>query len=400
MELYYFDIREIRITVNEADHRMGSGNGDRLVRTKQQKIMEMLRSEIMEGRWSPGEQLPTRCKLEKRFGVSSITVQRALDRLSQQGFVFAEGRRGTFVSENPPHLSNYGLVFPWHAGDGHSWPRFWTAMEGQAGKFSSIRPDKRITSYYDALEASELSKRYHRLERAVRSHSLAGLIFCFTPTALRGSVLLSDPDLPRVGLLRGGAAVEGVLPIHLPEETFLDKALDHLADLGRQRVAMLTVPTVCASREATEHFRESAARRGMDTRPSWIQALSPSHPKWAHNYVQLLMDRKGTDRPDALIIANDNLVEHASAGLVAAGVRVPDELAVVAHCNFPWPTPSVLPVKRLGYDASELLDTCVTCLDAIRKGQTPSGDQRTVHARFEDERLSFSESPTRLSEAV
>jgi DNA-binding LacI/PurR family transcriptional regulator len=92
------------------------------------------------------------------------------------------------------------------------------------------------------------------------------------------------------------------------------------------------------------------------------------------------------ERPDGLIVADDNLVEHASAGIVDAMVRVPDDLEMVAHCNFPWPTPSVVKARRLGYDAREVVDACIRLLDRQRehRGQRMSQTQ-PIPARFEDE---------------
>ena len=51
------------------------------------------------------------------------------------------------------------------------------------------------------------------------------------------------------------------------------------------------------------------------------------------------------DRPDALVITDDNLVPAATAGVLAAGRRVPADLEVVAHANFPHVTPSAVPAS-------------------------------------------------------
>ena len=52
-----------------------------------------------------------------------------------------------------------------------------------------------------------------------------------------------------------------------------------------------------------------------------------------------------------------------------AGVQVPVELEVVAHTNFPWPTSNMLPVKRLGYDVRQTLNTCIDLIDGQRRGE-------------------------------
>jgi DNA-binding LacI/PurR family transcriptional regulator len=70
-----------------------------------------------------------------------------------------------------------------------------------------------------------------------------------------------------------------------------------------------------------------------------------------------------------LFIVDDNLAEGASSGLVMAGVSVPRDVEVVAHCNFPWLTPSVLPMQRIGFDTRQIMETAVNVIDMQRQDQ-------------------------------
>src|ERR1700684_2355165 len=78
---------------------------------KQSLISEHLRKEIIEGRIPPGRRLPPQGQLVDHLDVSGVTIQRALDRLSREGFICTRGRNGTFVTIHPPHLYSYGVVF-------------------------------------------------------------------------------------------------------------------------------------------------------------------------------------------------------------------------------------------------------------------------------------------------
>src|SRR6266849_4564392 len=101
---------------------------------RQQTIIQRLRKQIVESRFPPGSRLPTRNELEGKFKASLMTVQRALSFLESEGFVCSRGRNGTFVSDYPPHLYCYALVFPHHpAREGH-WVRFWTALSHEAAR--------------------------------------------------------------------------------------------------------------------------------------------------------------------------------------------------------------------------------------------------------------------------
>jgi GntR family transcriptional regulator len=62
------------------------------------QIVNVLESRIHSGRYPPGSRLGTEKELALEFGVSRITVQRALDALTRDGLIQRQRARGTFVS--------------------------------------------------------------------------------------------------------------------------------------------------------------------------------------------------------------------------------------------------------------------------------------------------------------
>ena len=59
------------------------------------KVEEVLASEIARGELKPGDRLPSEDELLVRFGVSRITVRRAVQNLIQRGMVEIRRGRGT-----------------------------------------------------------------------------------------------------------------------------------------------------------------------------------------------------------------------------------------------------------------------------------------------------------------
>src|SRR4051794_19274109 len=78
---------------------------------KHASVLARLRDVIVAGSAIPGSRLPTCRELSGEMRVSAMTVQRALDQLSDEGFIQTRGTRGTFVVERPPHLFRYGVIF-------------------------------------------------------------------------------------------------------------------------------------------------------------------------------------------------------------------------------------------------------------------------------------------------
>jgi DNA-binding GntR family transcriptional regulator len=61
------------------------------------QLANILRQSMAEGLLRPGDQLPSEAQIVERYGVSPMTVRRAINILVDQGFVLTEQGRGTFV---------------------------------------------------------------------------------------------------------------------------------------------------------------------------------------------------------------------------------------------------------------------------------------------------------------
>ncbi len=57
----------------------------------------MLRRQIADGVFRPGDQLPSEAQLVQRYGISPMTVRRSINLLADQGVVSTAQGRGTFV---------------------------------------------------------------------------------------------------------------------------------------------------------------------------------------------------------------------------------------------------------------------------------------------------------------
>ena len=361
---------------------------------RQDEILSALRDRIVSGALASGERLPTRLEIEKQFGASPVTVQRALQRLKAEGFVTASRGDGTYVAQRLPHLTRYALVFPEHPAHEGSWNRFWTTLSDEAKKIEALRGIE-IALFY-GIDGREDEPDFQRLLGEAATHRLAGVICAHNVGTLSRTPLLRDKEIPAVAIGTGSNSI-GVPDIVLNYASFLDRALEYLAGQGRRRLAMICAAQVLEP--FSEYLAQRAAKHGMETREHWWQPVALNAPETAKSYAQLLMHEEQTVRPDALIIADDNFVEHASAGMLAAGIRVPHDVEIVAHCNFPAPSPSVLPARRLGFDVRDVLLSSLDSIDAERS-QQPTMPIKYISARFEDEVSRGAASRTRKDSAT
>lgn len=144
-------------------------------------VAEALRDDLAQGRFRPGDRLPSESDLATRFGVHRHTVREALSRLAQDGLVAPRRGAGTFVLAPPADYPLGRRV------------RFTEAMRA-SGRTPSREGTTLTTRACDAQEAEALA-----LSPGDPVHAYEGLSLADNqPVALFQSVFPAArfPDLP------------------------------------------------------------------------------------------------------------------------------------------------------------------------------------------------------------
>ncbi len=84
------------------------------------QLKELLKEKIIAGEWKPGEKIPAEKEFVSNYDCSLITVNKAVSKLVEEGYVFRERGRGTYVSHKslwgrgnaPVVLKLIGMVVP------------------------------------------------------------------------------------------------------------------------------------------------------------------------------------------------------------------------------------------------------------------------------------------------
>ena len=333
-------------------------------------IRAQLSSLIRSGAKPPGSRLPTRLELASQFKTTPVTIQKALDRLMADGFVKARGRSGTFVVDRPPHLYRFGIVITAAHATG-----FLGILVEQAARLARLHHWN--FPVYSHVDGSVDAEDYRLMLADLQSHRLAGLIFTQQPEWFLNQPLFADPDLPRVALVEH--QLSGVGSVRLDNPLWVAKALDYLQAQGRHRVAVVATPN--QSSAFVELVTRGVAARQLTTHPAWIQALDHRSPYWAAHVVAALLNGPAAARPDALIIADDHLVESVTTALQRHGGAVVADLPIVAHCNYPKLPVAAVPVTWLGYDVRQVLRLAVEYIQQCLEGVKPA-PVRMVPAQF------------------
>lgn len=361
-------------------------------RSKADRVAGSLRQEIISGRLSPGAMLPKWDDLQTQFRVCRPTLTQAVEGLKRDGFVRTHRSQGTFVHDRPPHLVRFGIVFASGPSRGllglGGWNQFWDHL-AKAAPLVEREFGVELPVFYDVCD--ERSPGHAALEHAVRRQTVGGLIIVGTPSLLYLPTI-TEFALPKVAIFDSADGLEiGCPQLYFDFESFVARSLEMVKAQGRRRVAFFHVPGDAKNTELEALRRRGIANAipGESIDGRYLRQMSgddywqtPDH--WHFqvgragigNVVRLLLDRPAAERPDALVVSDDNLVPAVLAGVIAAGVRVPDELLVLTHVNWPTFGADVVPVQRLGFDVRSLLRRCVETIAAVRAGDTVPPMQR------------------------
>ena len=73
-------------------------NHDNIVPLYEQ-LMNILEHDIRTGKYSPGDRIMTESELSKKYGISLITVRKAISLLTEKGLLIKKQGKGTFVAK-------------------------------------------------------------------------------------------------------------------------------------------------------------------------------------------------------------------------------------------------------------------------------------------------------------
>jgi DNA-binding LacI/PurR family transcriptional regulator len=330
------------------------------------RVATAIRERIVKGGYSPGQRLPNYVTLGREFGVGQSTIREAVARLGSDRFVRTRRRSGTFVADAPPHLTTLALVLP----------KLLTPL------YESIRATARTICEASRAAQSDASgwefreytlpssyrdpNDWPKLVDDVARHRVGGLIFT-QPIQFAPSPIDTERGMPRVMI--AASSSHGVPCVYPEANSFVRLAVRHLLERGRRRIAHLRLDECHVDVDDGDRIIASLP---APVRPVWLQMI-PFGPilRGAAGVVRLLMQLHGEDRPDALVVHDDNLIAPVIAGLMSCGVRVPDNVEVVALANFPCPRTHELPITRIGLDCFDLMQRCIDVIDMQRRGEKP-----------------------------
>ena len=104
-----------------------------------------------------------------------------------------------------------------------------------------------------------------------------------------------------------------------------------------------------------------------------MQYVSRDFLEAARQITWLLFELPKNQRPDGLLVLDDNLLEHVLGGLEDVGVKPGKDVQIISRTNWPVEHLTERSIHRFGFHVGQILVTGCRTLQAINQGeQVPS----------------------------
>ena len=346
-----------------------------------QQVADALRQQIQSG--TLADRLPTEPALADRFGVSIITVRGAVGRLVEEGLVERRQGSGTYVREHArPRIAIYKEVEPDHPRSGRVHASQLRALRhffhAHGYGVSVYQGDTEPGDESRAMTARELLEDLDRIGFVgAVAWTLADPETWLKPLESRG--------IPVVGI--GGTPSAYV--VRREHQTITDRAVQYLHDeCGRHRLALMSwagdKPVGFRDPDQwSDAFRRALAAQGLTHHPEWVpQDLMVTAPGAGWSQVREIFTARRDQRPDGLLVTDDHLLLDAVLAIQELGLRVPEDLTIVAGADAELAGTLPVPIARFGGDPAAYVETAAQMLLDRLAGHEPEPAVRDFPFRW------------------
>ncbi|MFW5798473.1 MAG: GntR family transcriptional regulator [Planctomycetota bacterium] len=325
------------------------------------QVAALLRDEILQG-MSAGEKLPPEPPLAERFGVSIGTVRAGLATLVTEGLLERRQGSGTYVTDLSARR-HVALSIGVDIAD----PELSYFFRRIFQKVREFFFERDITCHEYVFRFSDHDTyRLRGICDSLIDDIEQGLVSCLVTLAVPGYDQLRERLAPKAV---PWVALGGLTHRHrvdLDHVDMLNQGLACLGEMGCKRLGVFDWGT---------ELRDRELRQAVDVPEDdpWFDFRVPAclQPGAAFKTFCSLWNSR-SDRPDGLLICEDTIYREVVSAVLKLGIRVPDDLVLVATENKGAKIHYPVPTIRMTFDpdtvARELGHMAVGMMDGDESG--------------------------------
>jgi len=295
-------------------------------RAKRQPLYQQLAAKLVQditnGKYQPGECLPSIRELAEFFEVTVPTVQKALRILVEDGTLYTKQGVGTFVNLPPVRRKKQiALVLPDISAPFYAEITKAVEMTCRKAGFNVVLYN---TFYSEEEERACLS--------GLPDDQVCGVLVAPIPDTGNSQAYkrLLDSGLKTVFLVRAVEGVEAASVVTADYEG-VQHLLEYLIRIGHERIGYIGSYPSNRRKVALEAFRHTLQMHNLELREEWIQLSSLSGIAGGKEGIVKILAQK--EHPTAVFACNDLTAIGVIHGIQEVGLKVPDDMAVAGFDN-------------------------------------------------------------------
>jgi DNA-binding LacI/PurR family transcriptional regulator len=348
---------------------------------KHAQVCAALRRDIQQGRWSPGERLPSEAALMRQFGVSRITISRAMRDLQRAELVERRPGSGTYVKATRAGALSFGLLIP-ELGETEIFEPICCGMMASplADQHALLWGNTAVGDTAGGVETSKTALAWHLCRQYIARH-VSGVFFAPVEH------LPEKDDLNRK-IVR--ALQKARIPVILLDRPLLPLparitfdlvgidnrragyvVTEHLLSLGCRRVHFVGLEGAASTVDDREAgFREALYRRQIAVDHRCVHRVDTGNLDEVAGVVKAA-------KAEGVVCANDRLAGSFMHALHRINYRVPKDIRLVGIDDVEYASLLPVPLTTLRQPTRQIGETALAMmLERIARPELPVRDVR------------------------
>lgn len=225
-------------------------------------------------------------------------------------------------------------------------------------------------------------ERERRVIGGIRDQLIDGLVL--SPLALTAEDLAERTDATPMVLLGERVHRGPADHVVIDNVAAAREATEHLAGLGRRRIAAIGAQQVAAgvtARVRQQGYQQGLEAAGLEHDEALVASTERFHRADGAAAMAQLLDSGAA--PDAVFCFNDLLALGALRTLASRGIRVPDEIAVVGFDGIEEGRYSTPTLSTISPDKEQIAKLAVESLNRQISGQAEPEEPREIFAEYQ-----------------
>ncbi len=308
-----------------------------------QQVADALRGQIT-AKYTPGLKLESETNLAKRFSVSVVTIREALSALAQEGLVQREHGRGTFVADWRSSQS-IGILFAQDIALQQNSDFVLRVAQELRQILEEANCETRLYMIPAASGGAAADVSCPVLTRDVEENQLAAVAAINVVASPHWLAPLQQQNIPVVGSRKGFTYC-----VRHDHQRMISDGVKYLVKRGCKKIVLMSWDEY---RSFTECFIRELQIAHLPVHQGWIRNnLLPKSLGVGWQEFREIWSA-ASDKPDGLLISDDQLCAGAVKAIEEVDVRIPEELIIISHANKGREIQTNFPMPRMECDPDE-----------------------------------------------